>query len=625
MAFDAHRYDGLINDGSTDYPLLYVGNDPELVRNTSSVPLRAVRQDTGQNPYEVRPESGDIFAQGDFSYGSGQERYHRPKSDPSKYFTSEGFDISVPGKLTHLNATALATANGAWQMEVFNDFPFVIGNAASANRVYSGNGSFPGTWTSENPHAGEGDQIVRQLATNGTVLFAAIDTNGVHQRTTGGVWSHYQVGGVNLNTGGTAVRVSFLKDRLLVVGQSGSSFALYEVASSATPPVVQALPVGWASGFLFESGPYIYWPAWSPDYSKGRIYHFGLNSAGSAIEAKGSTPMPDGVVPLHGVGYVGATYVVGGTYEASSLNPVIYQAEVNEDGTLELAKLADGLGGVAQAVKSRKESVIFPWVLDGDPKGDRCGIASHNLGRQAFANNLAVSPLPSPNVNVNDLIIYNGRALFSTDNGLYYENLGTPVTTATLITSIADWNNAGSKTWNKIEIQHKPLATGCSVQVFYTLKHPDENTWVSAGTSSTVGSEGATFALTGITSRIFALKLVSTASGSNSPTITGFSVRSDPYVSPGEWKLTRYVRIAYEDRKDGNARAVRKPPVTTRNALMNLLYSYVTLTEDDAVWNVRVEGIREIVPKLGTQPSTGGNPNRDFFILALELQGTKTS
>src|SRR6266498_1831319 len=101
-------FDAYVNDGS-DLGLFFQ-DDPQNPPSNTTLRLKPVRQDTGNNPFEVRPEFGDIFAQGDFSHGAGQEYFHPTGRDPKKFLASEGFDISKPGKLRHLNAAVVEHA-----------------------------------------------------------------------------------------------------------------------------------------------------------------------------------------------------------------------------------------------------------------------------------------------------------------------------------------------------------------------------------------------------------------------------------------------------------------------------------------------------------------------------------
>lgn len=629
MPEDFTRYHGRLNDGSNDLELIYY-EDAETRRQTSNVPLRPVRQDTGTNPYETRPESGDIFAQGDWSFGSGQERYHRPKADPSKFFNSEGFDIETPDKLTHLNGVSSITTGASATPFLFQagGLPFYGLSSGTGTGINIGNGSFPGTWTSDTSAFAPFTAAVA-----GAEVFAGTSstTTPLQKRSSGGTWAAYQAGGVDITLdGGACTKLAYVKDRLIAVGGT-SSRGIYEIdGTDASPAAMLTLPEGWSFQSIFENGAYIYASAVNVNAGLSKIHHFGLNAAGSALEVKGSTPIPQNQFIYSGAGYLNLVYLGGGKRNKNGgYNAVIYQAVPSEDGFLDIAKLVEGnttssSDDSVRAILPQDEKVFFSWTETDDSGNTRHGIAVHHIGRDAFARHLYTSTT----ARVADIMVYQGRIVMASGDGkVYYETLDTPKTSAELITSIADWNNAGLKSWRTIEIQHKPLAASTQVQVYYSVKHPDENTWVSAGISSTLASEGAVFNLSGITSRTFALKLVSTASGSNAPTITGFSVRSDPYVSSAnaEWRLTRYIRVMNKNQKDGQAPIILKNPTTIRNSLAALLFAPVTLYEQDATWSCRVERITEVVPKLPFFSSTAGDPHKNVYIVAIELQGVKTA
>ena len=146
-ALDFTVYDSYIDDGTN--AVGYILHDTEQTRaGDQSLRLQPVRQDVGNNPAEIRPESGDLFAQSDFSHGDGQEYFHHTGRDPRRFLHSEGFDIAVPGKLTHLHEMLSATPGGALGMgdiAVADGLPFYV----DGDDLYVGDGTFPGVWTLE--------------------------------------------------------------------------------------------------------------------------------------------------------------------------------------------------------------------------------------------------------------------------------------------------------------------------------------------------------------------------------------------------------------------------------------------------------------------------------------------
>ena len=166
--------------------LFYGGSKP----STRSLPLRPVRQDVGNNPFEQRPESGDIFAQGEFSNGSGQEFFHRPGRDERKFLSSEGFDISNRGKLTHLYRSTLvpnaSVTTAATAMAQVGDKVLVFDGS-----VVKRADTFPTGWDTEVVAGVTGYDIVAA----GAEAFAGVNstTGPLWKRDSSGTWAVYQL------------------------------------------------------------------------------------------------------------------------------------------------------------------------------------------------------------------------------------------------------------------------------------------------------------------------------------------------------------------------------------------------------------------------------------------------
>lgn len=99
---------------------------------------------------------------------------------------------------------------------------------------------------------------------------------------------------------------------------------------------------------------------------------------------------------------------------------------------------------------------------------------------------------------------------------------------------------ATNKLWSQVAIRHSALASGQSVEVQYKLE--DSGSWVSLGTSSTVGATTATFDFAnGITSDLIAFKILLAGSAGSSTALQVFSVVASYKPAPGvkrEWDLT---------------------------------------------------------------------------------------
>lgn len=621
-------YDAYIKtDAGLKGLLFYDQAQPE----TTPIELQPTRTDVGNNPEEIRPEFGNFFAQSDFSHGAGQHYFHQPGRDPKRFMYSEGFDISEPGRLTHLRALAEAfdSASVGRGLTQAGGLPFL----AVANRVRRGDGAFPGTWTEENPHVAEGDQTVKDLAAEGARVFAALGVNGVHVRSSGGTWAHLQPdGSTDLNIS-PAERVAWLKERLMVVGGTGGR-SLYEVnptGGTSTPTAIETLPEGWVFEHIFEASGFIHACAVNVDAGLSRVHHYGLNSAGSAIEKKSSTPFPQGQLMYAGCGFPGLAFVGGGKANASGgYDPILYRALVNPDtGALEYVEVREEKGSGSadlsvRAVVPIGESILFGWSLaSGAFGGARDGIGIYHVARDAFAHHLKRTGAGG-----NELVLaimpFKGRVLITFNgDGLYYEDLATYATTAVLVTSHADWNNAGQKVWDLIEVSHEPLPAGTSVKVEYGIKSHELSAWTTMFTSDIDGSEGQEGRISGVKSRLFALRITSTSTASASPVFLGYSVRSLPSPAQADWRLVRYVRLLATDRKDEDSELIYQDPRELLRFLQDALWSFVTFHESGFSWAAFVEDVSTVEPKQPFYDTTSGEAVKDAFVVRLQMVGTR--
>jgi hypothetical protein len=629
---DFSTYDAFITDAdSNEYGLIFhtdQGSHPQ----TSARQLKPVRQDNGSNPWEVRPDSGDVWSQGDFSHGAGQRNFHRANRDERKYRYSSGFDISDPGKLKHLKTVVVSNDGSApvTALAVANNMIF-----ASAGQLisrYTGSG----TWTSSNAvQAGEVDQDVLDLTAEGDRLFAALGSNGVHVRDAAGVWTHYRPDGATDLDVGSATGVEWLKDRLIVIGGT-SSRSIYEVVADSTPDPLLTLPAGWSFEKVFETGEFIYACAIGPSSGQSRVYHFGLNQSADTLEAKGSTPMPLGQLIRCGTGYLGMVFLAGGVRtQDGGYDPVLYQALPDARGNLQIIKLAQGEDSGAidlsvRAIAPDGESIICGWSLADDPDGRtaRVGLLRYHLGRDALSYDIEVEEVerPNPVVPITGLVVFAGDAFFSAGTRVYQTNAPLYASTATLITSTADWNNAGQKVWDLFEAWYEALPSGTQIDLYY--RTDESGDWTLVGTDVTAGSQGLTKKVAGVSSRILQLKLVSTATidQTDAPVIGGYSQRSNPAPTTLEFDLVRFVRILPVDRKDEDAEEVYPPGGTTafRSTLSNLLYSWVTFTEPGDTWNARLTDIADVEPAAPIYDASGGDASNRGFIVRLTMEATRS-
>jgi hypothetical protein len=622
---DFTTYDAYLEAGGEIKGLVFYDEQrPETVSRR----LEPTRTDVGNNPDEIRPDFGNFFAQSDFSHGAGQTYFHQPGRDPKKVFYLEGFDISEPGRLTHLHALddAVLSASIGAATQV-GDVPIV----AAGTGVKVGNGIFPGTWGDEDPSGADGDVTVNDIIAEGARAFAALATAtaSVRVRSAAGAWSRYQPdGSTDLNVG-TATRLAWIKSRLMVVGGTNGR-SIYEIAASSTPTAIEVLPEGWAFEHIFEAGGLIHACAVNAAAGLSRVHHYGLNTAGSLIEKKSSTPWPQGQLMYVGAGFPGLAFIAGGKRNSSGgYDPILYRATMNELGEMNYVEIREDKGAGAsdlsvRAITTLGETVLVGWSLgSGAFSGARDGIAIYHIARDAFALHLRKTG-GGASQRVRSIMPYKGRVLVSfTGDGLYYEDLATFVPTATLVTSLADWNNAGRKVWDLVEVSHDPLAAGTSFLVEYDTVAQELASWDPVILSSALGSEGGSGRLSNVRSRVFALKITSTASASASPSFLGYSARSLPAPALAEFQLTRYIRLLAKDQKDEDAQPLSQNPRELLSFLQDALYSFVKFYESGTTWTAWLEDASTVEPSQPFYETTSGEALRDAYVVRLQLTGTK--
>ena len=598
--------------------VFYESGDARASKQTS--PLRAPRQDVGNNPFEQLPDFGDYFAQGSFAGGAGQTYFHRPERDETRFYASEGFDIQKDGSLIHLHQMveiqpATDPATPAW-LEVFDDVPF----AGSGDDAYFSTTGL-GAWTATDP--GAGTQNLVDATTNGQYLYAAAGSDGIHRLDTAGTWS------ASFATG-TARLVEWVKDRLIVCGDN----TIHEVtAGGAIPAAFHTLPTGWTFTSIFESGPFIMATAHNATSGQSRIYAYGLNAGGSALEAKTSTPMPRGEKATSGISYLGRTFIGGGKINsAGGYGAVFYQAEVDSTGNLSLDKVAasDDTNAADLSVRCFEilgDRIVFGWSVSSDvDRGRRVGIAAYNLARNAFYHHLA-QDAPAATAAVVGIKFFRGRVLFAIENdGVYAEDLTLFVPNAYLETSIADWNNAGYKVWDRFEVAHTSLPSGASVSIEYSNVHPDEQAWVGVITSLVPGATGVKTTDFDVKVRRLSMRITSTAplAETSAPTITGFTVRTAQAPDVTEWVLKRYVLVADMVQKQPNGQIQYLDPALFLQQLEATAYSRVVWEEPDGGWNAFVQEITDIQPLLPEYEDASGESTKDVHVVGFTMIGSRT-
>jgi hypothetical protein len=599
--------------------LLYSGEGGE--RQTEVIPLQPPQTDTRIDENEMPSALGRRFTQTDWSHGMGQLRFHR--GDSAKYLYSEGFDVSEIGLLKHLIATATAaggalTAGSSGKSAVVGGRLFVIDgtNLRSYDLI-------TGAVVTENPHAGEAAVAVQDITSEGDRLIVALGVNGIHIRSAAGVYSHY--------SDAAALLVEFLKDRII----AATARLLYEItAGGAAPTPKTTLKEGWTFTSLAETGTRIYASAINETAGLSKVFFYGLDNSLNVIE-EGSSWFPGGDLCYSILGHLGQMFMLGGRVNSSGgKDTLFYRAEPAEDGSLPLQLVMDSEGAGTRDLAGRAmltwgRKVLLGWTLGAAaPYGVREGIALYDPALDSFYNHLSSSittTTPDPVLSIQS---FEGRIVFVTIDGVYYQDLTRYVSQAFLITSTATFGHAGLKNWDLSEVTHKELPSTASVEFQFSRIEPDAGEWEIAGTNAIPDSTEDTFRHPTVDTPEFTLKIISNASSAqaSAPEIKSFSVRATPTLEEPEYRLVRTIRIFDTDRGASNMQAIIQNPREKRDWLRTQINQRLDYYEADTPqgFSVRLVGMTEISP---IPPVTDLDTDawQDAYLIRLTMEGTVNS
>lgn len=630
---DYSRFDCQIVDESTDpdteLNLIYESS-PERQPVTELLDLRPTKLETG-NPLETRPESGDIWGQNDWRGGQGQKRFHRQGRIDNAYFYGENVDVTEEGK------AILAVTS-----EEKGDFtaPPPSSLAVAGGILFASDGdeiqrtSDLAAFTVEDPHAGEAATDVYDLVSDGSNIYAALGANGVHKRTAG-VWTHYAA------TGAGAAHLAWLKDRLIVAGDSVTNLAartLYEVVGGVATALF-TLPAGWhfwQNGFT-EVGPFIYAAAFDAD-GRSRIYHFGPNASGSSLELKGSSSMPHGDVAYCLTEYGGIVYIGAGRYTVFGGGaPVLYAGVPSSSGELSLLIIATHEHEqsapsffAVRTIFAARNSIYMGWQTsassDKSPFTDtyRACWGVYDPARESFHRNILV---PGAGLTIYSGTIFKNRIVaHCASSGLFAES-DDYVDSGFLISSYADWGNAGNKYWDQEEVAYKAEED----TAIATVAYPRFDSTAEAETLTAIAGASATPTKVkrtiDVASPQLALKYtLSTDDPTKTPELHAFSVRSYPKPEENEWRLQRFIKLERKAKKNRHAEEVLTKDVKAlRKQIQDLGYAVVTFKEADAVWRMRIEKIADVEATQPRYDGTKGTEPKEHYVMALTMVGTRES
>jgi hypothetical protein len=585
--------------------------------------LNVPETDTRANPNEMPSALGKMFAQGDFSHGSGQAFFHKQSSDQAKFNYSEGFDTSEPGILRHLNEMLLnvdgaLTAGSSGRSAQAQGKKFVAdGNNV---RVYN---LMTGASTVRNPHVLETPGPVYDLTAEGDRVFAALGANGIHVSSDGGTtWTHY--------SDAQAILVDFLKDRLI----AATARIIYEItgSGSATGMDMLTLKEGWAFTDLGENGPFIYAPC-HDDESLSKVHIFGINSS-LDLGPIGSNWLPENDLCTSFTAQLGMALLgCGRVNEMGGRDAVLYKAIPDADGFLpiELVSDSEGAGELDLSVKAigtHGRDFLVGWSLGDDaPFGKREGMAIYDPALDSFSNHHFYdisSDDPDPLLSVSS---FQGIHTWVTAKGVFYEDMETLVAEAYVIPSTGNWNNPGLKNWDQSELGTKALPPTSSVEFQYTTGDPLDGEWSIAGLHDTPGDKRSTFRHPNTESATFTPKLISyaTESQAEAPEIQTFSVRSNPTVESTAYRIVATVRLFNIDQFGDNGAEAIQVPRDIREFLEEKYltwFDYYTADVPDG-FNCRLVDYQITKPAEPVFETVPGEKDKEGFLMTLVMDGER--
>ena len=287
----------------------------------------AERIQTAQAPEEYIAEYGQVFARSAFDGGEGLDFAHRPGTDPqaNRFWRSRKVDPfkSKPGQpnfltLAHAFSAAYSDSTDTEpKMVVLPDDTVIY---IEGNQVYEVT-SVLGTPSRNlvDPNTG-GTANVLGLAVLGDEVFAALGSDGIAKRASGGTWSL-------LGSSTTTDGVWAVKERIF----SSNAEDIYEpdLTTGAPGTSLLTLPSGESWIDVIDAGETILAAA-----SNGYIYSF--QGAAGSVEVVGRRRMSRGEV-VRTMAYLSGVLVFGTSLPSatsSAFDGALYSAEVDAAGEL---------------------------------------------------------------------------------------------------------------------------------------------------------------------------------------------------------------------------------------------------------------------------------------------------
>lgn len=489
------------------------------------IPIQREQTDTSADPGQQTLSTAGLWRRTIESWhlGAGQQYYDRREGNPFRFLSSEGVDPWTKYRLATLPDVVDTTAGTA-----------VIALLAVNNRLYALSSSAPflryttdlTSWTTV---TGLAATAPTSMTTDGSYVYVAQGADGIYRHdVTGSTAASYATG--------TVSRVGFARGRLMA---SNANLLYNVIAAGALPaPLLTNLSPSFVwQGFAEGSG-VVY--AFGAANGVSRIYRTAIKEDGTALDVPVAASLPiTGVV--YAMGTLGDLGIIAG-----------------EDGW-RATLFADNGDVILGSQVATTSPVLNLYIADrytylglSNYSATRTGIARLDLSTDTASDTSRDGTVPIP-AYATDLMAtgqgavtavaeLDGRRVFAvTGLGVFASHPDDTVTTATIDLGVIGFGIGDLKNALYADVRHLPLTAGQSVTVEVAK---DNGAFITAGTSSRVGSVSAVIELGQLLAETINVRLTLTGGA----TLTMVTLRAAPAADVGEiWQLPLLLFDKMED------------------------------------------------------------------------------
>lgn len=489
-----------------------------------SLPLLRQQADQSVTPGEasVSPESFWRRAQDSWHKGAGQSYFDRTDSDPFRFNTSKGLDPWTKWELSLLNDVTEIRSDSAT-----NQFLAVAGNylyiADTNDVVYTTDGTSFSTVTSF------GSGAVVGMASDGKYIWVIKAAALFQIDTTSAPGTATQI--ATPVSGQTFNFLGWNKNRLFVAQTNGGIFNANDATDKAmnhsgtvNPYVVNLTARGFTWTCAAGGSGFHYLGGYQGD--KSLIYKTALTADATALTAgvvAGS--LPDGEKLESMAEYLG--YLILGT------DLGVRFAAVDDAGNLTIG----GLIETPNPVKCFEPQDRFVWFGYTNYDGASTGLGRLDISEftspltPAYASDLMATGQGT----VQSVVTWQNTRVFSVSgDGVFKENTASHVTSGVLTTGKVTYEIIDPKVAVFMDALHEPVAGTIQLEI-----SPDSEAYINAGIHATLNiTAPPSQFLNGVKGSDFEIRITLTESGSTSPVLNRWTLRSYPApIRLSKWRV----------------------------------------------------------------------------------------